>query len=96
MAESDFSPFPVLKEPKHPLYEALLTISGASESITTCIDSLKDEVFPQETLTLYRLQAEELRAGLAHMLTGILHRREAIDWAEFGQQANAIRERQEQ
>src|SRR5215471_17429838 len=94
MAEEQLTPFPVLKEPKHPLYETLLTISGGFESITACIDGLKDEeVFPQDTLRLYRLQMEELRAGLAHMLTGILHRRESVDWATFGQQATEIQER---
>lgn len=94
MAEDDSSPFPVLKEPKLPLYETLFTLNRDFESIANSIDGLRgDEVFSRETLTLYRLQTEELRAGIAHLLTGILHRRESADWAKFGQLAREIQGR---
>ena len=92
MAERKFSPFPVLKQPKFPVYKALYKLNEAFESLALEIECLDDsEAIPIETLRLYRTIAEELRATINHRLTGVLHMREAKDAYRFGE----LRRRQE-
>ena len=95
MAENEFTPFPVLKGSKLVVYETLFTVSRDFESITTKLESLKgdEEVFPEETIKLFRLRAEEIRAGISHLLTSILHRCEAVDWNEFGKASIDLQQR---
>ena len=96
MAERKFSPFPVLKQPKFPVYEALYNLNAAFESIAASIERLDDKAVPAQTVKLYHMQAETLRAGLNHMITGVLLGREDKDWGHFGKQAIQIEERQKQ
>ena len=63
------------------------------ESVSTHLEELTAKTFPKETLRLFRLQAETLRSEIAHLLTGVLHRRESVDWYHFGKQADDLAER---
>jgi hypothetical protein len=85
MAGRKFSPFPILKQPKFPVYEALYKLNLAFQSLALEIEHLDDsEAIPLATLRLYRATAEDLRASINHTLTGVLHIREANDWYKYG------------
>ena len=94
MAEKKFSPFPVLKQDKLPIYRSLCEVGQATKNITECLDELDDPAFPKGMLRLFRAQAETLEAGIAHLLTGVMHHRESVDWYHFGKQADDLAERQ--
>ena len=85
MAARKFSPFPVLKQPKQPVYEALYKLNLAFESLAVEIERLDEsEAIPFSTLKLYRTMAEELRSAINSRITEVLHTRELKDWGHFG------------
>ncbi|HLJ28331.1 MAG TPA: hypothetical protein VKY85_16590 [Candidatus Angelobacter sp.] len=93
MADEEFNPFPIFEQPKQPVYDALLKLNLAFESIAFQIERLDDdEIVPLETLRLYRMQAETLRSGINHRVLGVLLLREERDWALFGKQADEVAE----
>jgi hypothetical protein len=96
MAERKFTPFPVIKGNKAAVYESLHNLNLAFEFIAANIARLNDKAIPRPLLDLYILQAEEIRAGIAHLLTSVLHRRESVDWAHYGRKAEELRKRQTQ
>jgi hypothetical protein len=93
MAAKKFKPFPVLKADKLPVYNALCEVGHSVKSITDSLAELSDPAIPQGMLKLFRVQAEALGAGIAHLLTGVMHRRESVDWYQFGQQTDMIEQR---
>lgn len=91
MAVKKFKPFPVLKQPKWPVYDCLHKINLAFQSIAFEIERLDDyEAIPLHTLRLYRMTMEELRAGMNHHITSVLHYREERDWGHYGKARLAI------
>lgn len=95
MAERKFSPFPVLKGNKLVVSESLHNLNLAFASIVDNISRLDDKAIPRPLLNLYGLRAEEMRAGIAHLLTGILHRRESVDWSHYCRKADELEKQQQ-
>ena len=94
MAVRKFSPFPVLKGNKFPVYEALYKINMAFQSIAFEIERLDDyEAISLDTLRLYRMTAEDLRSAMNHHITEALWIREEYDWAHYGRQKAAAEKR---
>jgi len=91
LAVRKFSPFPILKQPKFPVYEALYRLNLAFQSLALEIEHMDDsEAVSPNTLRLYRTMAEDLRAAINHTVTGVLHIREANDWYKYGQAKVAL------
>jgi len=93
LAVRKFSPFPVLKQPKHAVYEALYNLNVAFESIAANIERLDDKALKPETLKLYRTIAEDLRAAINSLITEALHGRELKDWYRYGKEKIALEKR---
>ena len=75
----------IFKQQKFPVYQALFNLNAAFQTIAFEIERLDDyEAVPLDTLRRYRTQAEELRAGINHRVTGVLIAREERDWAHYG------------
>ena len=86
--------FPVFRDKKFPVYQALYNLNVAFQVIAYEIERLDDyEAVPLETLRLYRATAEELRSAMNHRVTGILLGREERDWYHYGKQVREIEER---
>lgn len=94
MAVKKFKPFPILKQPKFPVYDCLYKINLAFQSIAFEIERLDDyEAIPLGTLRLYRATAEELRAGMNNKIVSVLLYREDRDWGHYGKARLAILEK---
>ena len=92
MAAKKSSPFPVFKQPKKPVYEALGELNLNFDALGAEINRLENsKAIPRETIQLYRSMTEELRSVINHRVTGVLHSREAKDAFRFGR----LRARQE-
>ena len=95
MAEAKPNPRRVPKQPKFKIYQCLLNLNSAFETIGREIEVLDDyQAAPIETLWRYRVRAEEIRAGLNHRLLEILTGRELREWTLFGKELRK-RRRQE-
>src|SRR5438270_13770272 len=91
MAVRKFSPFPVLKGNKFPVYEALYKINMAFQSIAFEIERLDDyEAISLDTLRLYRMTAEDLRSAMNHRIAEVLETREMKDWNHFSKQLRKV------
>jgi hypothetical protein len=72
-------------QPKFPIYQSLYNLNTAFQSIAQEIEVLDDyEAIPLDTLRLYRMTAEELRAAMNHCITDVLITREEKDWNHYG------------
>ena len=85
MAEVKAKRHRIFKQQKYPIYQALFNLNTAFQTIAFEIERLDDyEAVSLNTLRLYRAQAEELRAGINHRVTGVLLTREERDWYRYG------------
>ena len=83
----------IFKQQKFPVYQALFNLNTAFQTIAFEIERLDDyEAIPLDTLRRYRTQAEELRAGINHKVTGLLLMREERDWYKYGKEARKLLE----
>ena len=72
---------------KFQLYQSLFNLNQAFETVTHEIENLRQtEVGTRDTLNLQQSIAEELRAGLNHMIVDKLEAREVEDWYLYGKQ----------
>ena len=94
MAVRKFSPFPVLKGNKFPVYEVLYKLNLAFQSLALEIERLDDsEAIPLDTLRLYRMTAEELRSAMNHRIAEVLRTREDKDWNHYGKELRKVQEK---
>ena len=94
MAASKAKRSHVFKQQKYPLYQALYNLNTAFQTIAFEIERIDDyEAVPLDTLRRYRAQAEELRAGINHRVTGVLLAREERDWYTYGKERIAQEKR---
>ena len=72
---------------KFQLYQSLFNLNQAFETVTHEIENMRHtEVGTRDTLNLQQSIAEELRAGLNHMIVDKLEAREVEDWYLYGKQ----------
>jgi len=72
---------------KFQLYQSLFNLNQAFETVTHEIENLRQtEVGTRDTLNVQQSMAEELRAGLNHMILDKLEAREVEDWFLYGKQ----------
>src|SRR5579864_3573865 len=86
-----FEGFPVFRDKKFPVYQALYNLNVAFQVIAYEIERLDDyEAVPLDTLRLYRATAEELRSAMNHRVTGVLLGREERDWYLYGEEVRKL------
>lgn len=74
-------------KPKFLFYQALYEINQAFEAITHNIEVLRQsKTIAPDMLNLQQSMAEELRAGLNHLIVDKLNAREVEEWAIYGKQ----------
>lgn len=83
------------RQPKCKIYQSLFNLNSAFETIGREIEVLDDHhTVPIETLWVYRVRAEEMRAGLNHRLLEILAGRELREWTVCGKEVRKRRQEQ--
>ena len=89
--------FPVFRDKKFPVYQALYNLNVAFQVIAYEIERLDDyEAVPLETLRLYRTTAEEMRSAINHRVTGVLLGREEQDWYQYGKDKREMEQKLKQ
>lgn len=73
--------------PKFLYYQALYEINQGFEAITHHIETLRQsKTVAPDFLNLQQLRAEELRAGLNHIIVDKLNLREVEEWGIYSKQ----------